>query len=735
MKKILITILTCILTITCFLVNTNNISAAGYKVEVVRGFGKNAGKEKATTVMVNAVDTGYSLYGYFGGGEVNQEGSTKLSRYSQKTYEESYVTGVDAYYGNKSVYGVTGGVYVKGDGELGGTTTSNSEKIARFSISQGAFYCRFQYISADLTLVLHYSNEDTITINNVASTYLNDVYEKYYKQDNSYLLSKGYSDTEGFLIQVEKYDKDVDSIEFNIGDKFLSLSNFDQTYYLSKDYLFSNTHSSEDILGVSDKGIVIYNYNEKIDIDYKYRYTITLDALDGKFEDGESVKELYTTLGRIQYPKDPKRNDYLFSGWYDLNNYKIVDKQFNDDEILKAGFVKNIYDITFDFAGLKENETVTIGEGYLLPEKEVANIPGYAFMGWYSDSEYKKAFDFTKTYNQNMTIYGKFEKVITVTFHNVDSISSISFDARVNGNGFFDEENNKFYLYGPSTIKNGLNVIINNLEGDIKDISFTNGKKKATIKQSEIKDGVALYINKNYKKRKWENSKHVLKFVRNNKADKDEAFSLTFYNIKEDIDVYVNYEDVNVTYVVEGVKNDLIVPYNSLFDLEIEDREASVFSGWYLDEDHLNKYELEKPITKPITLYAKFDIIHKISFIGDAIKVTVGDDWKATTGGENGEDYVTFVGDYNDKKGVPISIHTDITKMKALEIDYAGFKVRIDKEDLFGTHYMNLAFEFIERAKYEEDDILKTYLGKDATSILSMRFYKIKSDMKISVIN
>ena len=733
MRKFLITILTCILTVTCFLVDTNNVSAASYRVEVVRGFGKNAGNEKATTVMDNAVDTGYSLYGYFGGGEVNQEGSTKLSRYSQKTYEESYVTGVDAYYGNKAVYGVTGGVYLKGDGELGGTTTSNSEKIARFAISQGAFYCRFQYIGADLTLVLHYSDEDTITINNVASTYLNDAYEKYYKQDNSYLLSKGYSDTEGFLIQVEKLAKDVDSIEFNIGDKSLTLSNFDKTYYLSKDYLFSNVHSPEDILGISEEGVTIYNYNEKIDINYRYRYTVTLDALDGKFEDGESVKELYTTLGRIEYPKDPKRDGYLFSGWYDLNNYKVADKHFIEDERLQAGFVKNVYDVTFDYAGIQENIVETVGEGYRLNGKDVSNIPGYAFMGWYSDKEYKQTFDFSKTFNQNTTIYGKFEKVITVTFHNVASISSISFDARVNGNGYLDLDNNKFYLYGPSTIKNGLSVIVNNLEGNIKDITFTNGKKNVTIKKSEIVDGKALYINKNFKKRKWENSRHILKFIQNNKADKAEAFSLTFYNIKEDIDIYVNYEDVNVTYVVEGVNNEIVVPYNSLFDLTIEDRDVSVFSGWYLDEDYLNKYDLEKPITKPITLYAKFDLIHTITFSG--VSKVACNDWNTPTGGEIYEGYATVIGDYDNKTGLAISIYTDITKMKALELEYGGFKVRIDKDDLFGTHYMNLGFEFIDRPKYETDDILKTYLAKDAASVLSMRFYKIKGDMKVSIIN
>lgn len=732
-KKILISILAIFLFLINININYKEIHAANYKIDIVRGLGKKPGNEKASAVLNNAVDTGYSLYGYFNGGEIDQSSKNSLVRYSQRTNKESQITGIDIYYGDQVIYNARNGIYLKKDGTLTGTTTNGGINIAKFSIGETAFYSRFKYIDADLTMVFHYVNEDKIEIKNVFKTSINETYDKYYKDENSYIIPLGYKDANGFEIKITPLEKEVDSIFFNIDNKEVILDKIDGDYYLSNEYKFSNKHTTDDLLAYKDGNIIIYQLDNPLTIDYKYKNKIIFNALDGRFNDGDNIKEILTDNEEIIFPSDPLKDGYIFSGWYDENDYKIIDNNFKNDQELKAGFDLNTYDITFDFNKITDNIYEKIGANHRLSKINVPSVEGYAFIGFYSDKEYLHPYDFSKSINNDLIIYGKYEKVVSITFHNIDNIYSSSFEAAVGDKGLIDEKNNKIVFFGPFKKESGLSFVINNLEGSIRNIEIKKGKRTIKINQDEYNSGNALYVGKWFFKRKSENKNNLLKIIHNLKANKDEAFTLTLYNLKEDIDIYVNYMDVKVNYIINDNEYETTVPYESLLEIEAPEIDNGVFEGWYLDKEYQEAFLLDKPVLKDITIYGKYDLFHTISF-NERVNMIASSKWEEETGGQIDGTKAILVGDYNNTNGVAMNFYTDVIRMSAIEIEYGGLKTTIKKEDLFGTHFLNTNFDFVEKSKYENGDILKTYLDQNADSQISIRFFNIKDDMKINII-
>ena len=736
MKRLITIIFTAILLITSISLNINKLEAANYKVEIVRGYGKNVGNERATYVLNNPVDTGYSFYGYFSGGEVDQEGSNSTRRYSQKTSAEDRVTGVDVYYGNQVIYNTTNGVFLKEDGSLAGTVSSNSTRLLKYAISNGSFMCRFYYVGADMKLVLHYADEDELRINNVDSTYINDVYEEAYKKDDTYLLSKSLNYSDGFEVNVKPLDKELDIIDFNIGDKTYSLTRLDDTYYLSKEHVFSNQHNNDDILAYKDNNIIIYNFYEPIDINYRYKYNVTFDALNGKFDDGSSIKEEVINLGKVDFPIDPIKDGYEFGGWYDRDDYKVTDNRFYEDTLLHAAYSKKLHTITYDYNGLKENEIDTVGDNCRVKETIADDIDGYAFLGWYSDKDYTKKYDFNNYINNDVTIYALYKKAIIVKINNANGISSNNFIERVGENGIVDEENNKVILFDGYKNDKGLNVSINSLEGKIKGIDITIGNKKINIKENDLDNNKVFYIKKFLfwlSKSSNQSNNDILKISHTNKGNNDDAYTLNLYNISEDVDIYLDYGNVELTYVLDNKEYVKKLPYNSLVDIDVPEKDNSVFTGWYLDSQYTNAYDLDKPVTSDMTLYGKYEGIHTLTFNENVIRI-VSNKWNELTGGEINNNDCTLNGDFHNKSGLKLDIATDVAKLKKLVIEYGGYKLEIDKDDIYEMHSVSGSLELEKRSNYVDNDLFRFFTDHDAISTISFRFFNIIDDMKISVI-
>lgn len=64
------------------------------------------------------------------------------------------------------------------------------------------------------------------------------------------------------------------------------------------------------------------------------------------------------------------------------------------------------YDVTYDYGGVRENTTVTVARGMLIP-CDSPERDGYVFGGWYTDSEFKSTYDFSYPVTSDMTLYAK----------------------------------------------------------------------------------------------------------------------------------------------------------------------------------------------------------------------------------------------------------------------------------------------------------------------------------------
>ena len=102
-----------------------------------------------------------------------------------------------------------------------------------------------------------------------------------------------------------------------------------------------------------------------------------------------------TEIASIQVPKfegfekptDPKREDYIFDGWYvDGEKWSFIDSTVKSNITLKAKWIREYYNVTFDF-----NDETTSNVNYKFKTGEAINVEleptriGYKFNGWDSN--------------------------------------------------------------------------------------------------------------------------------------------------------------------------------------------------------------------------------------------------------------------------------------------------------------------------------------------------------------
>ena len=154
----------------------------------------------------------------------------------------------------------------------------------------------------------------------------------------------------------------------------------------------------------------------------KISYTIEF------YSDGEIYKTVSTDGEVIEMPKDPKKEGFVFDGWYTEEDGKgdkltintILDQPLSENVNLKvyANFLE-VFEVTFKQKTENDEieETVSVVEGEKVEEREVTYIPNdMLFGGWYLESNNKK-YDFNKGVTANITLYAYYEsKFVNVTF-------------------------------------------------------------------------------------------------------------------------------------------------------------------------------------------------------------------------------------------------------------------------------------------------------------------------------
>ncbi len=144
-------------------------------------------------------------------------------------------------------------------------------------------------------------------------------------------------------------------------------------------------------------------------------------------------------------------NDYIFDGWYfddSLTNKVVLGAKITGNNApstiitLYAKWVEvtdtNSVTLSFETNGGTEitSQKVLIGNAAIKPDNPTKE--GFIFDGWYSDSAFTKAYNFSTLISINKTIYAKWVKDCVVTFVNYDGTSLKSYHVKYGESVVYD---------------------------------------------------------------------------------------------------------------------------------------------------------------------------------------------------------------------------------------------------------------------------------------------------------
>lgn len=141
-------------------------------------------------------------------------------------------------------------------------------------------------------------------------------------------------------------------------------------------------------------------------------------TFDYNYDDvGDTI--LYTN-SKMTKPADPTRQGHAFDGWYSDENL-TDDWNFDTDTVTKditlyAKWTLNQYTVTFNSNGGSDVDSLSVDYGDTVTKPADPTREGYTFDGWYSDEDFKTAWDFENdTITADTTLYAKWTEFPTYT--------------------------------------------------------------------------------------------------------------------------------------------------------------------------------------------------------------------------------------------------------------------------------------------------------------------------------
>jgi uncharacterized repeat protein (TIGR02543 family) len=281
---------------------------------------------------------------------------------------------------------------------------------------------------------------------------------------------------------------------------------------------------------------------------------VTFETNGGSYISGDIVgKGSY-----VDEPAAPKKSGKAFGGWYSdqaLTKEYDFDAPVSGDITLYAKWLEKVT-VTFDSNGGSpvKSQEIAIGSRPEYPDEPQKS--GKAFDGWYTNKELTKEYDFDEPVTKDTTLYAKWKNAYTVTFN-------------TNGGSQVDPikvgEGDKFWGPGKDPVKAGYGFV-----GWYTDEALTKPYKPYSL---TVTKDITIYA-------KW---------------------SAPFYVTYKLNDGQVLYQDV----VGEGATSD--------YYPEVE-KEGYELDYWYVDQNCTEPYNTSTPVSKDITLYAKWLKEYKVQF-------------------------------------------------------------------------------------------------------------------------
>lgn len=356
-------------------------------------------------------------------------------------------------------------------------------------------------------------------------------------------------------------------------------------------------------------------------------YTITYELDGGTLSNAPA--QYNKNSGTVTLPR-PTRDGYRFTGWTgtDLTEKTldvVIPAGSTGDRKYTANWVET-RTVTFDVNGhgtAPDPQTVDIGTRAVRPTDPAQT--GWRFDGWYTDKDCTAAYDFDSEVTDNITLYAKWVKTVTVTYHvgsygtapdsqTVDAGKKFTrpadpVDSRAIFQGWYTDENyTTAYDFG-SAVETDLNLYAKWKDG--YRVVFQTAHGTAPAEQKVALDGKATkpadptatgYIFKGW----YTSQLYTAEFDFNTP-------------ITADTTLYAKWNEIyTVTFNVggHGAAPTAQTVENGGKATKPENPTAKGwrFDGWYTDEKCTARYDFDKAVTANTTLYAKWTQLFTLTF-------------------------------------------------------------------------------------------------------------------------
>lgn len=356
-------------------------------------------------------------------------------------------------------------------------------------------------------------------------------------------------------------------------------------------------------------------------------YTITYELDGGTLSNAPT--QYNKNSGTITIPR-PTRAGYRFTGWTgtDLTEKTldvVIPAGSTGDRKYTANWVET-RTVTFDVNGhgtAPAPQTVDFGTKAVKPTDPAQT--GWRFDGWYTDKDCTAAYDFDKEVTEDITLYAKWVKTVTVTYHvgsygtapasqTVDAGKKFTrpadpVDSRAIFQGWYTDENyTTAYDFG-SAVETDLNLYAKWKDG--YRVVFQTAYGTAPAEQKVALNGKATkpadptatgYIFKGW----YTSQLYTAEFDFNTPITADTTL---YAKWNETYTVTFNVGDHGTAPIAQTVENGgkAIKPENPT-------AKGWRFDGWYTDERYTARYDFDKAVTANTTLYAKWTQLFTLTF-------------------------------------------------------------------------------------------------------------------------